>query len=232
MPIPALLNAALEAISPASIALLHCGDDGVERAMAAAASHAFRTMRPEDSHAAVLRAALDLHGRGRLTAEALEAAVAPQKIPAHNFHASLGRHRVRQLDKSADLPFSMVVILTGGDNDRLQYPVRGVLRVNEQNTDLRFLVCSFLPLTEDGTLGHAVSVRDPRFVFDGGLASPDLLHYNIAHHGKHVSVDAYRVADGRAMGHVDVDIGKDHKTFEAAVAWGKAYLLERAHPAA
>ena len=65
--------------------------------------------------------------------------------------------------------FSMPVVLTGSDNPLLPYPVRGVLRICEQGTNLMPVHAVFHCLQLDGKLRAPVTAKNPNFRFDGTI---------------------------------------------------------------
>lgn len=59
--------------------------------------------------------------------------------------------------------FAQVVTLLSGENHYLTFPVKGVLIISEQGTDLSILTAVFLKMETDGTLGAPVNVKNPIF---------------------------------------------------------------------
>ena len=79
-------------------------------------------------------------------------------------YTSLRNH---QITGKGTVGFPLFVTLTQSDNQHLQYPIRGVLVINEQGMDLRIIQAVFHELREDGSLGPPVTAENPRFTFDG-----------------------------------------------------------------
>lgn len=80
-----------------------------------------------------------------------------------NFYDSL-KHQ--QLKTQGICRISLPVTLTGSDNEYLKYPVRGVLTMLEQKTDLRMGATIFNRLLEDGSLDVPVRVSNPKFIYE------------------------------------------------------------------
>jgi len=80
-----------------------------------------------------------------------------------NRYASMKVHGIK-----AQSGFALPVLLTGGENEYLKFPCRGVIVAMEQGSVLRYNFAVFHLAKEDGSLGAPVAVRHPVFTYDGG----------------------------------------------------------------
>jgi hypothetical protein len=77
-----------------------------------------------------------------------------------NFYESLKNHQIRG---RGIVWFAQQVELTASENTFLPYPVKGVLIIAEQGTDLNPIVAIFHRLKPDGSLNAPVSVPRPEY---------------------------------------------------------------------
>lgn len=73
----------------------------------------------------------------------------------------------QQIKGSGTSWFSLIVTLTGSENEYLTYPVKGVIRFCEQGMDLSIIYAVFHRMDDEGRLGPPVTVSKPKFTFDG-----------------------------------------------------------------
>lgn len=81
-------------------------------------------------------------------------------------HHSMANHQIKSHGISW---FSLPVVLLDGDNEYLEYPAKGIIRICEQHTDLSAPSTVFHQLDRDGSLGPPVTVRHPVFRYEGEI---------------------------------------------------------------
>ena len=86
------------------------------------------------------------------------------------FHDSLRAHQIKGQGIRG---FSLVVNLMSSENDYLSYPVKGVITINEQGTDLSVSIAVFRHLKEDGSLGAPVVTKNPVFTYHDARVAED-----------------------------------------------------------
>lgn len=135
------------------------------------------------------------------------------------YHASLDNHCIKG---KGIIGFGLRVRLDASVNECIPYPIKGVLVILEQGTDLSIIKAVFHMERDDGSLGPPVTADKPVFIYNPA----DCTIARFAYKGEAQRSDAMNAARHRCNAMCAV-VSNNHQWRHVNDQHGTAYVVER-----